>query len=745
MLKKILLLLLAVFVVQVYSQRHNRGKGKHHHSGWKGRKIEMPTFDKKQMLKEDSIKGITKMGGLRFAKSFEVNLNMENSGEVISFEDNTKIWQLDIESDEALSLNLIFSKFHLIEGDTLYVYNEELSKVIGPLTDKNNLQSGILPLEPIVGSHLIVEFHQSSEESPLRLLEIGTVNHDYRGFRLLPQSNESSYSKDTCSLNVSCVPEVAQLKQSVCLLVINGSSYCSGTLINNTALDGKPYVLTAAHCFDIGAAGVDYAEGATVAPSIVAFFNYEVPNCDETIRGSQEFAIGGTTMKALAGDLDFALIELSSTPPVDFRPYYAGWNLAVVPSPPFRGVHHPYGKVKVTTLEEQAISNNTYPYDTSLLPNSHWELDEYEVGTTESGASGSGLFDASLRLVGGLTGGTSVCDDPTDDWFFRLNKSWNHYAAPTAQLKAWLDPTASGVTTLGGLNPYGNDSALRFSNFAITDTAEIAYLETPEAGFVAGQNSLSIDEYAERFCLPENAYLHGVYLVTGKGNADQTSTDSVTINVYAGTTAPNPAYFLDDKKVLLNTLQWKPIDDLYYSYKVVLSKNENYIKFDTPIAVGDTFFISYEMPYTNLPADSFAVYTAKPRISGGLESAYTYNGSSWSKMFDITGKRTSLWIDPVIQYDAAAIAVDTSLIDRTSRTVIFPNPARDVVNVMTRSDKKGECRVTLYTPFGQKLSTYTGKVRYTNIPISVRNLPKGLYLLRVGYSDAVETHKLIVE
>ena len=44
--------------------------------------------------------------------------------------------------------------------------------------------------------------------------------------------------------------DYAQWGQSVVLLIIDGSVGCTGTLINNTDNDGKPYLLTASHCLN---------------------------------------------------------------------------------------------------------------------------------------------------------------------------------------------------------------------------------------------------------------------------------------------------------------------------------------------------------------------------------------------------------------------------------------------------------------------------------------------------------------
>jgi hypothetical protein len=311
------------------------------------------------------------------------------------------------------------------------------------------------------------------------------------------------------------------------------------------------------------------------------------------------------------------------------------------------------------------------------------------------------------------------------------------------RLKTWLDPTNSGVTSLNGFNPYGNDSALRYSNFTSSDVAQASYLTSPASGLSGGQNSLGITEYGERFGLTTNAYLYGLYLIPCKANASQTTTNVIDVKVYAGT-VPNSSYLLDEKQLKLNTLQW--VSSSFASgAKVTLAKNENYLPFDTPVAVGDTFTVVYTVPYENLPADSFAIYTAKDRGTSGFQSAVAYYGGQWVNLYDITSTHTSFWIDPVIRYDSSAIAVDTSIIERTKNTVIFPNPAKDIVYVMTRNDKSGPCTVTLYNSFGQLITTIQDKVRYRNIPIDLQGLSSGIYIIRVAYRNKTETHKLIIK
>lgn len=727
--KEILLLPLLLLCINATAQS---GASKVKHTiGAQGKTIAMPSFDQKEMLQEDSINEQYKEGGMRFAKKFLVDLTPDNSGECFYTANGARTWKLNIVSHTAYSINILFTKFHLAAGDTLYVYNADKSRLYGPLTEKDNLKSGELPIPPIDGDSIIVDFRQSATTSTLRSLQIGEVNHDYRGFRTLPYP--IGRTADVCSDHATCVSAVSTVKQSVCVLIISGSILCSGTLVNNTALDGKPYLLTASHCFGTN---TTYSAAATKAPSVVAFLNYEVPNCTPTIRGSMEFYVGGSTLKALAADIDFALLELSSTPPVDARPYYAGWNIGTGLSAPFRCIHQPYGTVRRVAEEDDAIT--TASYGGTMLSMSHWKVSGWDIGTTDAGSSGSGLFDSSLKLVGGLTGGESTCSNPVNDYFYKLNKAWTTYTDSTAQLKVWLDPTASGATSLSGLNPYGKDSATRISNFTLSDTPKKAYLSSPNAGSASGQNSLQTSDYAEKYTLTKNAYLYGVYIMPCISSAN--SVGNLTISVYSGTDSTyTPKNLLAYTTVSLKSLQWSTTSgSTYYSTKTDFTDNENYLRFSSPIAVGKDFYISYDVSYST---DSFAVYTAASRTSGG--TAYAKVSGSWISLFDMAGLHTSLWMDPVVRYDSSAVATDTSIIKREPGTILYPNPAKDVIYLISKKDASGTCTVRLYDFMGKLIYTTVGNVT-DKIYINLHNVNTGAYFLRILYSNGAETHKIIV-
>lgn len=695
----------------------------------------MPQVDAAEEKYKDSINEVDKVGPKRFAKKFVVNYNADNSGELYQNANGTKEWELKIQSDNAYSVNIYFSTFKLNEGDTVYVYNKQMSKIIGPLTQKDNLKSGAMPLPPIDGDNIIINYRMSTSSDASNLV-LGEVNHDYTNFRVQPLN--LSDTGDNCSYHTACQSELSNVKQAVCLLILNGTDLCTGTLINNTSNDRKPYLLTAAHCL-VGSNGGDFTEAQTSVSRTVVFFNFEAPNCNTSIKGSTEFYQSGGTLRAMATDIDFALLELNSLPANDYRTYLAGWERSVTPTAPFRGVHHPYGTIKRMARDNNSITNYT---ESGMLTDSHWKVGNWEIGTTQIGSSGSPLFDSNFRIVGALTGGYSQCGNNNFDFYYRFNKAWNYYPSDSLKnLRFWLDPNTTNATNCNGLNPYADTAAVRESNVGSSETIVKKYISNGGSGLISGQNSLNVSEYAEQFSTSENAYLYGVYLVNTKGNNDTSSvTNEINIRVYVGDSLPE--YLIAQKVVKMKTLIWN--NDFLYSTKNSLVKNENYIRFDQRIPVGKNFFIAYTVPYANLPADSFAVYTIANR-NNGINTAFAKKDGIWRSFPDLYNDTTSLWIDPIIQLDtAAASPVDTNLVKRnTKNSVVFPNPATDKIRILLRKDVEGKCIVDIYDVMGRYMLTNQAFVLDLPVDINISSYPQGVYFLRIKYENDIELHKII--
>lgn len=610
--------------------------------------VDMPRFDVDSLRAIDDLPG-NRIGGLHFANTFYKELKPETSGLNYHTEDGTRIWKIGIRSAGAYSINLIFSEFNIPEGAKVFLYNPDHSVVLGAFTNKNNQDGGEFCVSPVEGDELIVEYQEPADASFSGKIAIAEINHDYRGlFRAGTRFNQ---------INLPCIPDIScnntydSISGSVCLLLINGSTYCTGVLVNNTNNDGKPYLLTASHCLK---------NNPALGQRTVVFLNYQSPNCNKKIRGSEEFSLSGSITRALSNEVDFALLELNEIPPADYRPYLAGWSIdsASVNDNPFTCIHHPYGEVK----KYAAVNNNPIKTDwvgmnDGIAKNNHWNIKKWDTGHTWTGSSGAPLFDCKMRLRGCLTGGdsggSSGCSNyVSGDFFYRLDRAWDQYADSSKQLKYWLDPKSTPGTRntieINGLNPYSNNPARRISNITRTDSLGVIYLNSPHSGAISGQNSIGTSQYAEHFVLHDSTMVNGIYIIAARGSKSQTS--PVTVKLFKGGETPG--------EVLKKTV----IDPYYINYsanafsnvsKSNFSNSENYVRFDSPVPVGDNFFAGYEVSYTNNgQTDSFYVYTAI-RDKKAANTAFFKSNFLW---FPFTAHyfnpvNTSLWIEPVVQKD----------------------------------------------------------------------------------------------
>src|SRR5205807_8077362 len=77
------------------------------------------------------------------------------------------------------------------------------------------------------------------------VLEIRKVNYGYRGL-----AGVLGPSEGACEIDAIC-PEGDPWRnqiRAIGVYTINGTSGCSGNMINNTLLDRTPYILSANHC-----------------------------------------------------------------------------------------------------------------------------------------------------------------------------------------------------------------------------------------------------------------------------------------------------------------------------------------------------------------------------------------------------------------------------------------------------------------------------------------------------------------
>ncbi len=359
----------------------------------------------------------------------------------------------------------------MYDNSYINVLNSKGEKVHLTYTSDDVLDHGQQNLSLCEGDNLMLELVEPSG-SRSSVLEMDQIMYAYRGTGFTKNKEKGFGTSESCQVNVNCSEgnDWQDEKRGVAriLVVIPGAQgWCTGSLVNNTRLDCTPYLLTAMHC----------AEDVTTSNlnSWRFYFNYEATGCSNPssegllgtkyttgcvkIAASEDISSSGNLTKS-----DFYLIHLgsfgSSYQTVNrlksYNAYWNGWDANNTASPRGVGIHHPDGDLKKISHYTATVSSVSYG---GVNPNTHWMTTWVSTtngfGVTEPGSSGSPLFNfngGNSRIVGTLSGGSSTCNfsDKTD-LYGKMSYHWASAGSSSSlQLKPWLDPESTGLTTIDG-------------------------------------------------------------------------------------------------------------------------------------------------------------------------------------------------------------------------------------------------------------------------------------------------------
>lgn len=623
--------------------------------------IVLPKVDN-ELLRVASIEEHQRSGlkPFHFAHPFEVSLTLKNSGQWYDA-GQVKVWQLTIRSADAYSLNVIFGRFHLPEKARLYVIGAKSGLIKGAYTSENNSPSQVLAVEPVAGDELLIQYEEPSDVAFPGVLEISRISHDFMGLGTADDHRPLGIS-GSCHVNINCdlANGTENIRDAVCRIIVDGIDVCTGTLVNNTANDGTPYLLTAHHCINTN----------TKANRSVFLFNYESPSC-VTVDGDVSRSLSGSTLRAGFDSLDFALVELTEDIPSDHHHYLAGWSRNSQAPPSSKTIHHPLGDIKKLAADKDVAVVGTY--STQYLDNGFWRVVRWDNGTTESGSSGGPLFDNNNLLVGTLTGGSATCSVPTNDFFARFNMAWDYRKEANRQLKVWLDPAATNAERVEGLRPdQGPELCMPITNFKNGDFHDALQITVggTRRGYYGGTNTAGFTDFAEQYKIQGSCEVQGVSLGIAKAKVQSSSSQSfINVQVHEGATLPG---------TLLYSQRFN-IGDFY-------SGAMNYLVFSRPVKTSGSFFITYNVQ--ELPAgDTLAVYLAK-RSQDTTNSFFMKNASGWLSYNsqNAQGNGSALLTELIACNVDAATVIDTLVTD--AGAVFFPNPVTGNENlVVTTKDQ----------------------------------------------------------
>ncbi len=365
--------------------------------------------------------------------------------------------------------------------------------------------------------------------------------------------------------SIEILNQIANYNSSTSQIIFNGSYTCSGVLINNTKDQGRPLILTAAHCI----------ESEEDLNSIVITFGKRKLLKDQPYSGLEWRSIGASLMSS-SKEIDFALLELDSEIPIYVSPIYLGWSKTLsqpkliysIHSPDFADAQYAFSIVKPSLATFGGL------YD--AIPFGHWKVDQWAQGVTSLGSSGAPLLDSNFEIIGGLSGST---DWPNykSDYFFRFDLAYDHFGNTAKQLKAWIDPDNLG--SIGHYRP-----AWKIKNYNFTSNV------------VESVKLISGSTITEEFIVTDNSQINGVYISVGEmvdylGSVLTISLSQNGSKLYAKDT----------------------------STRELSQYSENYIPFVTPSLVNGEISISLSFKSTNPSA-----YITIPKTSTSSSTGYFF-------------------------------------------------------------------------------------------------------------------------
>lgn len=646
--------------------------------------ITMPAFDVNKLMHEDEI---DKKLGLpyRFGYAFKVDYNMQNSGSWIKLK-NGKVWSLKIISKGAYSINLAYSKFYLPEKSQLYIYNENKTVLQGPFTSDNNIEEGTFSSDLIEGSAIILEYFEPNNINGKPEISISKIVHAYRN--LFPNLENGYKTSADCNVDITC-PEGSNWQaesNAVAMILIGDTRWCSGCMINNTAQDFTPYFLTANHCI----------EGQNIENWSFRF-QYKSPSCG----GGDDYSYYsyyGADLLVNNAVSDFALLELNSRPVGNTGITFAGWSRNTIAPESVVGIHHPNGDVMKISID------NEQP--TSELDDTHWFVNNWEIGTTQGGSSGSPLFNADHRIIGQDHGGNHLepCDPEKGTYYGRFDVSWDN------GLSEFLDPGNTGafitntieIPVIIGVNNICIGSNAIFTIQNSPNGSTITWSKSSNLTYVSGQSTNN-------------------YTVRANGNGNgwvQANINGATFRKFLWIGKPNQPYEIFP--VLPEGICKGQGKD--YQFGILNYSSMGYVEsFDWDVQPPGRTWDSGEYVNTTI---NFPSYTSPGRYSIAV-SAINQCGQSAYK---------------IAYYDV--VDCGTGGLPIGLRT--YPNPAVNTLNIEITANKKSKKlnNLKIYDKFMQLKKIKKFKGEKTNIDVS--GLTEGVYIIQVKYGKEIINEEFII-
>lgn len=389
---------------------------------------DLPALDINALLAEDAVEASDKSTPLRFAKRIDFNVDANTMGRWTNLGNGDRIWMCGVEIDQAYALSFSFAQLQIPEGSSIYFYTADKSDFIGPLTRKHNTSDQPFITPPIEGRRVVIEYYEPYAFRGAGRFTIDAVAASYRDLKNADLTDvQSCWNPLTYSVNNT--GQVNASSSVLLSIVDDGQRLATSVLLNNTASNGIPYLMTAQSVL-LG------------LPSRWLFlFDVAGSGCLNADVHCWNKAICGGVVKELSNASGLALIRLRDMPRQNWTPYYSGWQTNEIEEDQRMFlIHHALGMPQ-SLAEYQGVLEQTTWNDWPVVAISHWD-----DGATAMGSVGSPLFDENLNVVGIQIGGDMDCNGNGRDYFAMISGTWDSF-------KEYLDPYVTGQSRFDGEFP----------------------------------------------------------------------------------------------------------------------------------------------------------------------------------------------------------------------------------------------------------------------------------------------------
>ena len=709
----------------------------------------MPSVDAEQEITKNEQSELDSREKIQqYGKAFEVDLDLLKSARIDTMPNGELVYQLGITCPNALSINVVFDRFQLKMGSRLYVVGATSNRYICAYTSLNNSEAAVLGTELVEDSKIIIELIEPKENWGSSKLHLGSVIHGYRSLEALIK--RSFNSSGICNIDVNCPQGKGFEKQrnAVAMLINSTGGFCTGTLMNTTAGPFKPYVLSAYHC-------------GTNPASWIFRFRWESPtegaDCGTSkasVDGPKDRSINGASLVASYKTTDFILCELNASPATEWEVVYAGWDKSGAIPKSGTSIHHPIADIKKISLDYKPLVAEAF---NKGEPRNHWRTN-WDQGITESGSSGSPLFDQNHRVVGQLHGGDSDCISKfLTDYYAKLSESWKGGGTPETRLSDWLDPVDVNVDFLDGTSfttydPFITYNATNLSGNFCSDTVKpyviitnggTDTLKSIRVRYAYDTGALIDITWNGKLALYETDTLHlpamkldkGTHVFTATLLADSDKIDAEITNNSVSCTfkiLQNPQKYYVELQ-----LDTEGDDNVWYltdSTNKIWYKGGPYLQtIVKPMKIQQTFCLEPN-------CFTFSIYD----FSGDGMYVNDSNVGSYS-IKDESNKVVAQLLPENAKFAASytkkfCYVSNVEEVDFENQIRLFPNPSNlDIVHLKaTNNDIK---YIEIYAITGQLMSSYKVNTKEFEVPIS--QLKAGMYHLRI-VGESSETTKSFV-